>query len=83
MQDPAHRSTEIIVYSCFFAISTLFLLFIFFFTSSQCGEVFVKDNVTAYCTIWSGWFVLEGGLLAIALFSLYRVNGLMRGEGPN
>lgn len=81
MQEPAQRTHEIIVYSCFFVISTLFLLFLFFFTSYQCGEKFVGDDGSAYCTIWTGWFALAGGLLAIALFSLFRVNTLMHGEG--
>lgn len=81
MQEPAQRTTEIFVYSCFFVICTLFLIFIFFFTSYQCGGIFLGDNGTAACTIWTGWFGLAGGLLGIALYSLYRVNRLMRGEG--
>jgi TM2 domain-containing membrane protein YozV len=82
MQEPAHPTNEIFVYSCFFAICTLLLLFIFFFTSYQCGEMFLGDTGTAYCTIWTGWFGLAAAFLSIALYSLYRVNRLMRGNGP-
>ena len=81
MQDPAQRTGKIFVYSCFVVIGILALLFIFFFVSSRCSRLLLGDYGTSDCLIGVSVFWLEGGILAVVLFSLYRVNGLMQGRG--
>jgi hypothetical protein len=81
MQDPAYRTRQIFLYSTFFVICTLALLFIFFFVTSQCGQILLAAFGTDTCLIGVSWFWLEGAFLVIAVFSLYRVNTLMAG-GP-
>ena len=81
MQDPAHRTRKIFIYSIFVVICILALLFIFFFVSSTCGKIFLGDYGTSNCLIGVSVFWLEGGFLVVALFSLYRVNRLMQGKG--
>lgn len=81
MQDPAQRTRKIFIYSCVIAICILALLFIFFFVSSQCTRLILGDYGTSGCLIGVSVFWLEGAFLAIVLFSLYRVNRLMQGDG--
>jgi len=81
MQDPAQRTRKIFLYSCVIAICILALLFIFFFVSSQCTRLILGDYGTSECLIGVSVFWLEGAFLAVVLFSLYRVNRLMQGDG--
>jgi hypothetical protein len=81
MQDPAQRTRQVFIYSCSVVICILALLFIFFFVSSQCTRIIFGDYGASDCLIGVYWFWLEGVFVVIALFSLYRVNRLMQGEG--
>ena len=79
MQDSPRRSREILVYTCVLAIAILFLLFIFFFVSYRCGQEVLAGGASG-CNVGDIWFWLSAVFLALALFALYRVNGLMRGR---
>ena len=81
MPESPQRSREVLVYTCSLAISILFLLFIFFFVSYRCGQVILEAGGTTGCVIGSVWLGLSVAFLVIALFSLYRVDRLMRGGG--
>jgi hypothetical protein len=80
MQDPAHRSGKIFIYSLVFVICTLALLFIFFFVSSRCSQLILWDIQPSECLVGVSLFWLEGGILVITLFSLYQVNRLMNSK---
>lgn len=75
MQESPRRSREILVYTCVFAICILFLLFIFFFVSYRCGQILAEGGPG--CVVDDLWYALSAMFLIIALFALYRVNGLM------
>jgi hypothetical protein len=81
MQDPAQRTRKIFIYSCLVVICILALLFIFFFVTSECSRILLGNFGTSDCMVGISVFWLEGGFLAVALFSLYRVNRLMQGKG--
>jgi uncharacterized integral membrane protein len=79
MQDAALRTRNIFIWSCSVAICILALLFIFIYVSTRCTRILFGDFGTSDCLIGVSVFWLEGGFLAAALFSLYRVNRLMQG----
>jgi hypothetical protein len=66
------------MYSCLFVISILALLFIFFFVSWRCGHILMEGDGTTGCVIGIGTFWFEAVFLVGALYSLYRVNMLMK-----
>jgi hypothetical protein len=80
MQESPRRSREILVYTSSLAICILFLLFIFFFITYRCGQVILEGGVASACIVGDVWFAVAAGFVVIALFSLYRVNRLMRGK---
>ena len=81
MQDPALRTRKIFIWSLFVVIGILALLFIFIYVSTRCSRILLGDFGTSNCLIGVSVFWLEGGFLAAVLFSLYRVNRLMQGQG--
>ena len=80
MQDSAQRTEKIFIWSSFLVICILALLFIFFYVSTRCSRIIFGDFATSDCLIGVSVFWLEGGLVIVALFSLYRVNRLMQGK---
>lgn len=78
MQESPLLSREILVYTSSLVICILFLLFIFFFVSYRCGQVIIGGSGTSGCVVGDVWFAVAAGFVVIALFSLYRVNRLMR-----
>jgi TRAP-type C4-dicarboxylate transport system permease small subunit len=78
MKESSRRSREILVYTCSLVICILFLLFIFLFVSYRCGQVILEGSGTTGCVVGNVWFAVAAGFVIIALFSLYRVNRLMR-----
>lgn len=80
MNDPSPRSRKIVLWSCLFALSVLALLFIFFYVSIRCGHALLAEGGTTTCMVGIGAFWFEGAFLAVALFALWRVNTLMRGD---
>jgi hypothetical protein len=81
MQDPAQRTRKIFIWSFLVVLGILALLFIFFFVSSRCSQILLGDLGTSNCLIGVSVFWLEGGIVAVVLVSLYRVNRLMQGTG--
>jgi hypothetical protein len=81
MQDPAHRTRKVFIWSFFVVTWILALLFIFFFVSTRCSRIIIGDYGTSDCLIGVSVFWLEGAFLVLAVFSLYRVNRLMQGKG--
>ena len=81
MTDPALRSRMIFIWSFFFVLCALALLFIFFYVSYLCGQLLlmVGSSGTATCMVPIGTFWFAGGFLLAALISLYRVRTLMSG----
>jgi len=80
MTDPALRSRTIFIWSFFFVLCALALLFIFFYVSYLCGQLLlVGSGGTGTCMVPIGTFWFAGGFLLAALVSLYRVRTLMNG----
>lgn len=76
--DPANRSRKIFLWSCIFSLCILALLFIFFYATTRCGQTLLAGSASAGCVVGIDIIWFEGGLLAVALFSLYRVSSLMK-----
>lgn len=78
MKESPRHSKEILVFTSSLAISILFLLFIFFFVTYRCSQVMMEAGGTPSCVVGDIWAWVAAAFLLIALFSLYRVNRLMR-----